>query len=620
MENTEEVQISSSIDQAGAPRQRRAQIPEKYRKQFDGSRGFNGLWYRRPTRQIPEEDEVKEYAYKNQLGKEFKKQRDVVVYLSSSEYAPRRLLVQATDKVWKEQPNTQWRRTKLAGDVPRALKLSQWALEPADPEYVKSEETGDLVPKRRSFLRMSWCYCLVALRTVVVCIPLQIWLAFGLSDPPWTSDDIEQGYRDWPGYSWSWPKYSVNPLDMQPNPEVKEKKKNPFSVVPRLVRPRLLVTKDSDGEWTVKDLDANEHLKRPYVMVSYTNRHYNTNYSQEGRDKLEAAAKRLATEAGCEAYWMDFKCRADTTEPELLTSDVNRFCDVIRGANRVVVALPDSKDETALVWGDRMWTLPEGLLVTGNKVYFHYTDMPAEGELKTQSLTKVEMAGRVWRDKPRGGEDIKATRLLAEHFTGGLNLGRLELFSVALHALSDRQVSESKPEDRPELAYALMGLLNYRIDEDCETLFQAIARVSLRNDTDQLLERMLCLLPEPEASEAGIFQSLAQADQFNTHLWDIKPLCHVVGIADSDQTVVVDSARAIPIRWKNFPRLRYRRADGFLKLLAELFVRSGIGKSITFGLSFGKALFDNRNYSLVHRRLHIGIYVRAIFDCSASYQ
>ena len=103
MENTEEVQISSSIDQAGAPRQRRAQIPEKYRKQFDGSRGFNGLWYRRPTRQIPEEDEVKEYAYKNQLGKEFKKQRDVVVYLSSSEYAPRRLLVQATDKVWKEQ-------------------------------------------------------------------------------------------------------------------------------------------------------------------------------------------------------------------------------------------------------------------------------------------------------------------------------------------------------------------------------------------------------------------------------------------------------------------------------------------------------------------------------------
>jgi hypothetical protein len=44
-------------------------------------------------------------------------------------------------------------------------------------------------------------------------------------------------------------------------------------------------------------------------------------------------------------------------------------------------------------------------------------------------------------------------------------------------------------------------------------------------------------LSMPEANEAGLFQSLAQADQFNIHLWDIKPLCHVVGIADGDHTV-----------------------------------------------------------------------------------
>jgi hypothetical protein len=130
-----------------------------------------------------------------------------------------------------------------------------------------------------------------------------------------------------------------------------------------------LVTKDSDGEWTVKDLDTNENLKQSYVMVSYTNEHYRTRNSQDGRNKLEAAAKlRLVTEAGCEAYWMDFKCRVAITEPELLTSDVNRFCDVIRGAKRVVIVLPDNKAETALVWGDRMWTLPEGLLATSEKV------------------------------------------------------------------------------------------------------------------------------------------------------------------------------------------------------------------------------------------------------------
>jgi hypothetical protein len=344
--------------------------------------------------------------------------------------------------------------------------------------------------------------------------------------------------------------------------------------------PRLLVTKDANGHWSTKNLDANPDLFRPYVMISYTNLHYHTNDSPEGKEKLEAAAVQVATESGCDAYWMDFKCRAGNDEAELLTTDVNRFCDVIRGANRVIIALPDNKPETAQIWGARMWTLPEGLLAPGESLFFYYTDMPDWSGPSMKSLRKVEMASLVWKDKQRRhGEQVQATRQLAEHFSGGVDLSRLQLFSIALYALSERQESSDKPKSRPELAYALMGLLNNRIDPDprSETIFQSIARVCLANDTDRLLDRMLCLLPQDELVCDDPFVALAQEDQFHTHLWDITPLSNVVGTASADQALVVDSMRAIPIRWKNFPRLSYRRADGFRKFLSELFVRSGVG-------------------------------------------
>jgi hypothetical protein len=578
----------SSSSETTQPKPRRPWLQRKAKavahgfvsKEFNGTKGFNGHRFRRPHRDHDRTDDPEKHTYLNQFGLEYKKRQDTVTYLSSSTYIPRRLIVQATDRVWKAHPHTRWRRARLGGSVPTALKLSQWALNPIEPKYKYSDEKGELEKVRRGFWGALWGGFLMCLRVLLVCLPLQIYLALPLTEMPWDSDDIESSYLDWPGWSWSWPKFAVNPLDMQPPAAGSMEKTLGFSSKPRLLMPRLLVTKDANDQWTTKDLDTNPDLWRPYVMISYTNLHYHTRDSPEGKAKLEAAAVQVATESGCDAYWMDFKCRAGDEEAELLTSDVNRFCDVIRGAKRVVIALPDNKTETARVWGDRMWTLPEGLLATGDDVFFYYTDMPDWSGPSLESMHKVEMASRVWIDKARAhGEQLQATRQLAEHFSGGVDLSRLQLFSVALHALSDRQESSDKPNDRPELAYALMGLLNNRIDPDprSETIFQSIARVSLANDTDRLLERMLCLLPQDELVSDDPFVALAQADQFQTHLWDIQPLSNVVGTAEADQSLVVDSARAIPIRWKKFPRLSYRRADGFRKFLAELFVRSGVG-------------------------------------------
>ena len=127
-----------------------------------------------------------------------------------------------------------------------------------------------------------------------------------------------------------------------------------------------------------------------------------------------------------------------------------------------------------------------------------------------------------------------------------------------------------------------MGFLNHRLDPmKDETVFQGIARLSLLNDSDRLIERMVCLLPdwsnllEWASSNPDPFLSLAQTDKFNTQLHDILPTCEVVGVGADDYTVMLDGCRAIPIRWKSFPRMRFKKSFGFKKMFAGIFIASG---------------------------------------------
>jgi hypothetical protein len=137
------------------------------------------------------------------------------------------------------------------------------------------------------------------------------------------------------------------------------------------------------------------------------------------------------------------------------------------------------------------------------------------------------------------------------------------------------------------MAYAAMGLMSYRITpKDDDNAFQAIARLSLVNDSNQLVERLLCLLPTPGppsppprpndkgkryteyfANNVELLCNIAERDQYHTRLWDIHPLCNVVGIGDdgATPTVVMDRCRGIPIRWKSFPRLKYASNMGGLR-------------------------------------------------------
>lgn len=79
-----------------------------------------------------------------------------------------------------------------------------------------------------------------------------------------------------------------------------------------------------------------------------------------------------------------------------------------------------------------------------------------------------------------------------------------------------------------------------------------IYRLSLANDSDKLLERYLCTLPNN--SQQPWYN---MSDAYNSALWDIEPYCQVAAICDRD-TIVLDGARGASIRWKSFFPVGFR--------------------------------------------------------------
>lgn len=148
--------------------------------------------------------------------------------------------------------------------------------------------------------------------------------------------------------------------------------------------------------------------------------------------------------------------------------------DVIRGAEHTIVIArnanaspaalnnPDAIEENRALqgWGQRVWTLPEVILSKGDSVTM------VINRARPKRILKVRFAQRAWTD---AGD----SRQLVEHFTN-LNLSRLELVSIAMKCLKNRNL---EPEHRGDRSYALMGLLRVRPGIDsADSSFQAFAR------------------------------------------------------------------------------------------------------------------------------------------------
>lgn len=512
-----------------------------------------------------------EHHHRDFYGRETYRPIDLLRYISPTDARPRRMIVQATPSAMTHSPAGDWRRAKLTGDVPVIFKLSEWALSPSD-----KSENGHR--RLLGILNTIFRTCLVA--------PLLLSMLSLPIDQAWANSDFQDIYSEFPNYFWDYPRYAKNRMDMQPVAFLEERraiqKENSMdlSYKVRLRRPRLLVV-FKDEIWNLHH-DPHEH--RSYLFVSWTSRHFNPWESQEDCDKIEQIAQAQAKRYGLSAYWFDVRCLAPKPDKDRYNADVYRMCDVIRGAHLVCVILPRLTDKYKREWGSRLWTLPEAMLSQSQEIKFV---SPREERL----LTKLDMTAEIWTTNDSQGE---ATRLLAEHFSSVLTLGRLELFVAALESLSAKVFTAYiQDRDNVELAYALMGFLNRRVQlNGSENLFQALARLSLENDTDRLVERMICMFPDPDQAENHILSGLIGPDQYGARLWDIQPLCQVSGVGQNNE-IIVDQCRGVSIRWKAFPQMQYKRGFGFKRLISEIVLRagvytSGIGAALT--ISYGLSL------------------------------
>lgn len=297
-----------------------------------------------------------------------------------------------------------------------------------------------------------------------------------------------------------------------------------------------------------------------YILVSYTSEQFK---SEEEQLFLHDVGEHAARAAGVQAYWVGCSCLGKTKQEQ----EDNVWCisDVVRGARSLIIAVsnPNGKgdagaDKVALhQWGTRVWTLPEVLLIPSNSDIHVYAAQNAN--MNAPMIVHKRNFATLWEDAP-------ISRELIDHYEGNLVLSSLELVTIALRCLHNRQKGFYLPGD---MAYALMGLLRRRPTiVKTDTAFQAFARLSLANDNDLLLERLICLLPSTLSQpwyEMG--------DQWGVSLWDIIPTTQVCGIADKD-TVIIDGAHAAAIRWKAFAHVASIVQDSWRRFFFRYAFRS----------------------------------------------
>ncbi|RDW86097.1 uncharacterized protein DSM5745_02739 [Aspergillus mulundensis] len=532
---------------------------------------------------------------------EHEKYPDLDVYYSSTKGFARRLVVQATDDALDDKRPRHWDHKKLTGNAPFVIRLAEICLDPFDIDRL-----AERIKKNRAFPRRILLtvvlkpvhFVLSAVLTLLLAWIIQILISVQVVTSPWTADGSVEPYEDYENVHWKWPRHAVNVLDQAP------KHKEPQSDTHKLMIPKRLVVKGADGNWEAQDTkdlrDRNTGMLQPYIFLSFTRASYPADdsvlrpfFHSVGEAILEAENKaRLPDEPLIKAFWVDTDCVSH--ESGQWAEDVNTICDAVRCARRVYILLPSDGKEDKRAWGERIWTLPEALLAAEKLRYYCVApNWQTPVQAMSAKYTKVSLSdmresfwpAQFYKALPGQGSSEDAISHLVDHYTNRTQLSELQLITYAVQALARLTMGKDiKGYEDKHLAYAAMGLLAYRLrpDEDDKS-FQAIARLSLVNDSNELVERLLCLWPKPtpERGPMGLLSDIAEEDQYRTHLWDIHPLCSVVGIGDDDDdepasTVVLDRCRGIPIRWKSFPRLSYARdMTGFRASLSQWIVYLG---------------------------------------------
>lgn len=245
-------------------------------------------------------------------------------------------------------------------------------------------------------------------------------------------------------------------------------------------------------------------------------------------------------------------------------TQVYRISDVVRGCASMVIAVGATHHATKVTtndllcqWGERIWTFPEILLSPeGQPIRVYRRD---ELDLPPLEYLKRDFPSKVWKD-------ADVSRQLVDHYEGNLILSRLELVTLALQCLQGRETTQYLPGDH---SYALMGLLRERpIVDVTDSAFQAFARLSLANDSDQLLERMIGVYPK------HLNQPWHSAeDAYQCSLWDFYPKIQIAGVGEDD-TIIVDGVRAANIRWKSFKPVTNLVQSSWRRIFAKVMIHT----------------------------------------------
>jgi hypothetical protein len=167
---------------------------------------------------------------------------------------------------------------------------------------------------------------------------------------------------------------------------------------------------------------------------------------------------------------------------------------------------------------------------------------------------------------PKNGHVV---RQLIDHFEGNLTLTHTELLTIGMQCLL---ACETKPYAEADVVYAVMTLARLRpkLVKD-ESRFVAFAKLSLMNDTDRLMERLICLLPPVRGQPWYEI-----ADFWKVRLWDILSYCQVAGI-DVDQTVILDGGFGAAITWDRLPRVAFLKRQTVWRTVLEYGIRLAPG-------------------------------------------
>ncbi|KAK7921674.1 hypothetical protein PG985_009696 [Apiospora marii] len=400
------------------------------------------------------------------------------------------------------------------------------------------------------------------------------------------------------------------------NSSIKEIQDDYDDLLPRHLGPRFLcfLQYDPNGNLTgcetrlVADWvrEHGDDSDTDFVFLSYTRKQFCVATSEEltnwdvdsttretlfgiapqDREMLREYGIKAALAAGKHAFWLDFECIRDADGLSKATSqsfDVYRICDIVRAAHSLAILVgpplqsryspateqlysPEALAQWLSEWGTRLWTLPEILLISSEKrVKIFVVDGPST----PLEWAKRHFASRsIWRD-------AKLVRQLIDHYESSIHLKPLELISIALDCFTRRSTEQFNQAD---IVYALMGLLRRRpAVNKSDTSFIAFARLSLVNDTESLLERLICLQP----THPGL-PWYDQGDFWSSKLWDVEPTCQVAGIVD-DGTVTLDSAYGATIQWDSMEQVHFIKRSTFMRALAKVVLR-GVPVYLVFGL------------------------------------